>query len=302
MFHAEHHPFAWFAAVAQVEHEARVGGGETPELGGGKAGLAQEPFYLADQHGGTNSGDSRGGGIILWSLIKSYLSRKNLSYKISFMDSSDPRARLMALVAAQGVSLAGLSALLGRNASYLQQFVRKGSPRKLEENDRRTLARFFGVDEAELGGGGDTGPAAYAGQRRGAAEWIDVPRLGLGASAGPGALAGTEVAVGQLRFAAAWLKRHGLTPAMLSAIEVEGDSMEPALRDGDEILVDRTPRALRSGIHVVRLDDVLLVKRIERLGAERLRLLSDNPAYAPVDRALGEVEVIGHVVWKGGKL
>ena len=222
------------------------------------------------------------------------------------MESSDPRARLMALVATQGVSLAGLSALLGRNASYLQQFVRKGSPRKLEENDRRTLARFFGVDEEDLGGGGDPASAQYTGQRRPEAEWIDVPRLGLGASAGPGslsaALGGSEIAVGQLRFAASWLKRYGLTPAMLSAIEVEGDSMEPALRDGDEILVDRTPRPLRAGIHVVRIDDVLLVKRIERLGAERLRLISDNPAYAPVERALGDVEFIGRVVWKGGRL
>lgn len=219
------------------------------------------------------------------------------------MESSDPRARLMALVAAQGVSLAGLSALLGRNASYLQQFVRKGSPRKLEENDRRTLARFFGVDEAELGGSADDPASAdYTGQRRAGADWVDVPRLGLGASAGPGSLGGNEIAVGQLRFAASWLKRHGLAPAMLSAIEVEGDSMEPALRDGDEILVDRTPRPLRTGIHVVRVDDVLLVKRIERLGAERLRLISDNPAYAPLERALDGVEVIGRVVWKGGRL
>jgi len=219
------------------------------------------------------------------------------------MESSDPRARLMALVAAQGVSLAGLSALLGRNASYLQQFIRKGSPRKLEENDRRTLARFFGVDEAELGGGDAEGAAgSYNGQRRAAGEWADVPRLPLGASAGPGAVAGGEQPVGQLRFSARWLKAQGLVPAMLSAIEVEGDSMDPTLRDGDEILVDCTPRTLRAGIHVVRVDDVLLVKRIERVGSERLRLISDNPAYAPAECALDGVEVIGRVVWKGGRL
>jgi hypothetical protein len=219
------------------------------------------------------------------------------------MESSDPRARLVALVATQGVSLAGLSALLGRNASYLQQFVRKGSPRKLEENDRRTLARFFGVDESELGGGVDDGaPGSYLGQRKTSGEWADIPRLPLGASAGAGALSGVELPVGQLRFSARWLKANGLEPAMLSAIEVEGDSMEPVLRDGDEILVDRTPRPLRAGIHVLRVDEVLLVKRIERLGAERLRLISDNPAYAPVERPLDGVEVIGRVVWKGGRL
>lgn len=219
------------------------------------------------------------------------------------METADPRARLMALVAEQGVSLSGLSALLGRNASYLQQFVRKGSPRKLEENDRRTLARFFGVDEAQLGGGDEASAStAYLGQRKPPAEWADIPRLPLGASAGPGALAGTEQPIGQLRFSARWLKANGLDLAMLSAIEVEGDSMEPVLRDGDEILVDCTPRPLRAGIHVVRVDDVLLVKRIEWAGADRLRLISDNPAYAAVERRLGEVEVIGRVVWKGGRL
>ena len=218
------------------------------------------------------------------------------------MAINDPRARLMELVEAQGVSLAGLSALLGRNASYLQQFVRKGSPRKLEENDRRTLARFFGVDEGELAGAdADAAPATYAGKRRAAGEWVGVPRLALGASAGPGALDAAEIAVGHLGFTPRWLRRHDLDPAMLSVIEVEGDSMDPTLRDGDEILVDRTPRPLRAGIHVLRLDEVLLVKRVERAG-ERLRLISDNHAYPPIEREAGEVEVIGRVVWKGGRL
>ena len=219
------------------------------------------------------------------------------------MDSNDLRARLVALASEHGVSLSGLSALLRRNPSYLQQFVRKGSPRKLEENDRRTLAQFFGVGEAELDGGGNPGGApVYTGQRRAGAEWVDVPRLGLGASAGPGALDAGELPIGQLRYSAPWLKRHGLDPRMLSVIEVEGDSMAPTLADGDEILVDRTPRALRAGIHVLRADDVLLVKRVERAGVERIRLISDNPAYGPVERPLSDVEVVGRVVWKGGRL
>ena len=67
------------------------------------------------------------------------------------MVTADPRQRLLQLATARGVSLSALSDLIGRNSTYLQQFIRKGSPRKLEETDRRTLARFFGVDEAELG-------------------------------------------------------------------------------------------------------------------------------------------------------
>lgn len=222
------------------------------------------------------------------------------------------RLRLVDLAARRGVSLSALSALIGRNTTYLQQFVRKGSPRKLEENDRRTLAEFFGVPESDLGAsvhGGVLAPGKSAGPRVASglrasvlAEWADIPRLPLGASAGPGTMPAEEIPSGRLRFSNRWLKGQGLEPAMLSVIEVEGDSMEPILRDGDEILVDRTPRPLRAGIHVIRLDDVLLVKRLESAPGGMVRIISDNPAYPRIERFLGEVELVGRVVWKGGRL
>ena len=215
------------------------------------------------------------------------------------MENADVRSRLVVMAARRGASLAQLSALIGRNSSYLQQFVRKGSPRKLEEGDRRRLAEFFGVTESELGGPEEKAPNSARSPR---ADWVDVPRLALGASAGPGAFAAGEVPVGAFRFAARWLRGQGLDPAMLSAIAVAGDSMEPTLRDGDEILVDKTPRPLRDGIHVVRLDEALLVKRVELLRGGHVALASDNPAYRTIEVPMGEIGVVGRVVWKSGRL
>jgi hypothetical protein len=209
------------------------------------------------------------------------------------MAATDPRDRLLEIAAERRVSLAQLSALIGRNASYLQQFVRKGSPRKLEEGDRAVLARFFGVSEADLGG---------AEEKSSGGDWVDVSCLALGASAGPGALAVDERTIGAFRFSRRWLRQQGLEPRMLSAIAVDGDSMEPTLRDGDEILVDATPRPLRDGIHVVRTVGALLVKRLETGRPGLVVLKSDNPAYDPIELPLYEVEVVGRVVWKGGRL
>lgn len=216
------------------------------------------------------------------------------------MVTNDPRTRLLQLASEQNASLSGLSELIGRNATYLQQFIRKGSPRKLEENDRRKLARFFGVDEAELGAPEEISRDLREKPARG--EWVDVPRLPLGASAGPGLLPGEELPIGAFRFSARWLREQGLDPAQLSAIRVEGDSMEATLRDGDEILVDRTPRAWRDGIHVVRSGDALMVKRLDLARPGVIALVSDNPAYRTLELAPGEVEVIGRVVWKSGRL
>jgi len=215
------------------------------------------------------------------------------------MSPVDPRARLVALAREHGVGLSALSTLIGRNQAYLQQFIRKGSPRKLEEGDRRTLARFFGVDESELGGGEEISSVS---EPRALSPWVDVPRLALDASAGPGAMAGGEAPVGQFRYGRAWLRAQGLSPAQLSVIAVVGDSMVPTLHDGDEILIDRTPRAGRDGIHVVRVGETLLVKRLvfERPG--QVRVISDNRSYDPYDLPLDEVAIIGRVVWKCGRI
>ena len=208
----------------------------------------------------------------------------------------DPRNRLLELSKNQGHSLAALSQLIDRNPSYLQQFIRKGSPRKLEEEDRRRLAQFLGVAEEELGGipsqleeksyiVASIVPSSLP-------QWVEIPRLDIGASAGPGAIPGSEKAFDAFCFSRAWLREMGLEQAQLSAITVEGDSMEPLLRDGDDILVDRSARSVRDGIHVIRLGDILMVKRVANAGTGRLTLLSQNLAYPPIDVALEEIEII----------
>lgn len=214
-----------------------------------------------------------------------------------------PRARLLELSQERGASLASLSEMLGRNPSYLQQFIKKGSPRKLEEGDRRGLAEFFGIAESELIDSKDKSykrfPLATASAK---SEYVEVPRLDIGASAGPGSIPADEAAFDAFRFSRRWLKEQGLDGARLSAITVEGDSMEPLLNNGDEILVDMTARDFRDGIHVVRLDDTLMVKRVANAGAGRVSLLSQNLAYPPVGVRAEDVEIIGRVVWKGGRI
>lgn len=216
------------------------------------------------------------------------------------------RDRLVELADGRGVSLSALSKLIGRNTTYLQQFIKKGSPRKLEENDRRTLAQFFGVDESQLGAP-DAEDKSYPTAKMPRKSWIAIPRLALGASAGAGALADDDAPVGHLGFSEGWLREMGLTPHALTALSVAGDSMDPTLADGDEILVARADAQfggrLRDGIHVIRRDGTLLVKRLlfEREG--RVSVISDNKAYpSEADVPLEEVEVLGRVVWKGGRI
>jgi hypothetical protein len=56
---------------------------------------------------------------------------------------SDPRSVLERLCVERGEDFAGLSRMLGRNAAYIQQFVRRGVPKRLRDIERRKLARYF---------------------------------------------------------------------------------------------------------------------------------------------------------------
>jgi phage repressor protein C with HTH and peptisase S24 domain len=170
------------------------------------------------------------------------------------------------------------------------------------------LAGFFGVDEAELGSGAASGRVgeekSYTPRTRLPldAAWIDVPRLAIAASAGPGATVAEEEPFDAFRFSRRWLREQGLDGSMLSAIAVEGDSMEPLLRAGDEVLVDRRAQPFRDGIHVVRMGETLLVKRVAALGSGRFALLSQNLAYPPQEVSADEIEIVGRVVWKSGRI
>lgn len=223
------------------------------------------------------------------------------------MDDLSPREILDRLIRERGENYGALSRLLGRNPAYIQQYVKRGSPRKLDEADRRTLARYFGVEERLLGGPEDVSYSARAPVAPPALTAIvQVPRLALGASAGLGTLDSDERRAGAMAFDPRWLRGLGGRPDMLSIIRVDGESMAPTLNDGDEIMVDRSdgPDRLRDGIYVLRLDDLLMVKRVALgLRRDRLSIRSDNPAYPgweDVDPA--SVGIVGRVIWTGRRV
>ena len=211
----------------------------------------------------------------------------------------DARAHLERLIRERGEDYAGLSRLIGRNAAYVQQYIKRGIPRRLAEEDRQLLARYFEVPE-ELLGGPPAAPEL-------ADTHVVVPQFDVGASAGPGALPDRERPRSHIAFDAGWLRHLGAGDVRkLSTIRVEGDSMAPTLADGDEILVDRSDAGsrLRDGIYVLRVDDALIVKRLSVNPAARsVSIRSDNEAYPGwPDCPLGSIDVVGRVVWAGRRI
>jgi repressor LexA len=199
------------------------------------------------------------------------------------MDST--RRTLVEEAERQKKSLSELSRVIGRNEAYLQQYVKRGTPRRLDDRAVDRLAAFLGIDRSSLGGAVND-------------PMLVVRRIDAYAAAGPGGLVEDDRAVGEERIDPRVAQRLGVAADALTMITARGTSMEPLIHDGDALFVDSGDRRLssRAGLFVLRLDGVLLVKRVARIGFD-LRITSDNPAapaIAPVraDRA----EIIGRVV------
>ena len=102
-----------------------------------------------------------------------------------------------------------------------------------------------------------------------------------------------------------WLMLLG-DPDSMTIIRVDGESMEPELRDGDLVMIDGSQRQLRDGLFVVSVDQRLFVKRVMVTGRSRAMLASTNPAYPPFEITVPDEDddvsqdgayIVGRIVW-----
>lgn len=144
------------------------------------------------------------------------------------------------------------------------------------------------------------------------AEYCHVPRYGV--MMRPGQLLQSEHVVDYLSFKISWVEQTmGLDPRELALVHVCGDSMEPTLKEGDLLLLDRRgfsqlglSRPVRSdAVYVLLREDALVVKRLQFGFDGSVTIQSDNPAYAKhilsVEK-LACLQVMGRVVWVGRRL
>lgn len=203
------------------------------------------------------------------------------------MTNGEIRDRLQQLIRDNGETYASVSRLVGRNNAYIQQFMKRGSPARLDQADVVRLAAFFDVPVRELGG--------KEGDSRKASTPLVLPVSMFSDRAGRG----------QRRRLVDrnWLAQISSEPAGVEVVVVEGHAMSPTVSEGDEVFIQLLGRneALRDGLYVIRGAHEHLIRRVAlepRKG--RYSILTDSPDF-PNWRNLPRrgFEVLGRVVWIG---
>lgn len=199
------------------------------------------------------------------------------------------RRKILEAAQNKGIDLKELSLRIGKNHAYMQQFITRGSPKKLSEEDRAVVSQMLGIPEVELGApimnvdgtlraGSLSAPsnATLTGARV-----IPGPMLPLYGTA----VGGVD---GQFELNGNLLDRVPAPAALLAvrnayAVRVAGESMEPRYEDGETVFVDPTRRTVRGDyvIAQVRAEEHGLAfaycKRFVRRNDKELVLEQFNP-------------------------
>ena len=203
-----------------------------------------------------------------------------------------------------GLSPARIAELAGVNGSFVRDILRGRSlnpgPARLDR-----VAEVLNVSREWLLHG--------VGEIEGATPVIEDPdetfvgiqHIGARVTMGEGRMADGAPGPGRdYRFRRGWIREElRASPSQLRIMVVEGDSMAPTLRDGDTVMIDLTRTSPNPpGIFVLHDGGGLVAKRVENIpGCDppRVRILSDNPLYAPHEAPAAGIRILGRVRWLG---
>lgn len=88
----------------------------------------------------------------------------------------------------------------------------------------------------------------------------------------------------------------------LKVITGWGQSMAPTIKDRDPLLVDITIREFTGdGIYLFSHDEMLYVKRLQKKGKDRFKMISDNKHHEPEEIHMDDTHILARVlyVWNG---
>lgn len=215
-------------------------------------------------------------------------------------DQIDVRSYLDQLIQQRGTTYAELSRLLGRNQTYLHQFVHRRVPRKLSEADRLKLAAYFDVPQQKLGGPTTPAGQVFASTPNETQDFI-LPQtlLKSGQFVSPDRKAGDGLQ-DQIVFRLGWLRSLASeAPDAIVVFHITEDSMAPTLPVGTRVLVDTADQQLCDGIAVLKTSALVLARRIVADPVSgTTKICCDNPVY-PSGLTLSptSITVMGRVVW-----
>lgn len=231
------------------------------------------------------------------------------------------KQKVAMLLEQKGLNANAVSLQIGYERTYLKQFLTKENPKRLSERARKALAIMLEVPEQELTDEdlslksllpfslyGTTNMSEGLIKMLGGIRkptHADISIIDVTACCGNGVDNLEEKSIGEISLPLEEFKSITNTaPENIKLIKASGDSMDPTIKDGDMVWIDTANCFINSdGVYLLRMPTGLAIKRIQS-GLSNITVKSDNPKYSDITAEIGEIRVIGKVIyiWNGRKV
>ena len=207
------------------------------------------------------------------------------------MNIDQIRRHIDKLIKEKGKNYRALSMAIGKNEAYLHQYINKGSPVRLPEEQRRKLAALLNVDEQDL-------------TDIKLPKFIETPSLHTSNTTIEMVAIDPSLET-QFKTAGYWsAPLSDLTnisakkSEYLKMLHVTGDSMQPTVKDGDYIFTDISLNTFSGdGLYLILHNKNVLLRRLQQVADNEVLLICDNTNYKAVSTPIKKIKVIGKIVY-----
>ena len=203
---------------------------------------------------------------------------------------SDVWRAIDALARDRGFSPSGLAKRAGLDPTTFNKSKRITADGKQRWPSTESISKILRATDASLGEF-----LSHIGDGEGIGIFRNVPLIGFAQAGGDGFFDDAGFPVG-----AAWdeIPFPGLADDNAYALEISGESMVPAYRDGDTVIVSPQASVRRGDRVVVKTSSgEIMVKVLRRKTTHKIDLSSINPKHPDRELSTEEVDWIARIVW-----
>ena len=211
------------------------------------------------------------------------------------------RKKLEKYILSNGHTFREVSLKIGRKDSYVQQYIKYGFPKRLNEVDRKRICQLLNIDEKELldddllRSGVQDSPLVKLSELEGTPEdyiCIDIIEPRIGESIFNSRIIG-RMAFNYKEFYG-WCNGN---PYNLKIMRLNSDSMEPSVPSGSLIIYDTSIMEYTGdGLYLVQYDDRISLKRLQKTSSDSFLLKSENPRYQDIRCPIEEITILGRAI------
>ena len=194
-----------------------------------------------------------------------------------------------------------ISLKIGRKDSYIQQYVKYGFPKRLNEMDRKKICQILNIPEKELLDDellkNAITPPSYEDEdiRSSNNEFISLDIHATRPSSNI-----YENIIGRMSLSfiefGHWLSGN---PFELKVLKFEGDYMEPTILNGSLIIFDSHISSYRGdGVYVIKIGEAVQVKRLQQIDAKTMMLKVDSPRYQDINCKISDITILGRALYQ----